>query len=143
MTDGSADSTVVAAISAARLRALRTGLIELHKAIIDVERARFERVHGRIESAQAVLRTVLEDPFFAWVRPFATLIVQMDERAADRVPLRPADVLAFAAEVRGVLTGDLGGDLLRAEYHRSLQESPEVVVAHGRLQALLAQYREP
>jgi hypothetical protein len=65
------------------------------------------------------------------------LIVQMDERLAADAPLAPADVDGFAQDVRALIQGRLGGDTFVHEYHRSLQERPEVVVAHGQVAALL------
>ncbi len=140
MSDRSSAAAIEAAIAVARVRALRTGLLDLHKTLLDIERARFERVHGRFEHAHAVLKAVLDDPAFAWLRSLSGLVVRIDERAADRAPLRPADVRAFADEVHELLVGQ-DATPFRAEYQRVLQEFPEAVVAHGRVQTLLSEYR--
>jgi hypothetical protein len=129
---------VAHALAVARVRALRLSLLALHKALIDVERRRYERVHGRIESAHAALRLVLDDPWFQWLHPLADVIVQMDERLADEPAMEIADVEAFADRVRSLLQRDDDSDyVFKGEYHRSLQESAEVVVAHGAVAKLL------
>jgi hypothetical protein len=51
---------------------LRRGLLRLHKALIDSERVVFERTAGPQSNVQ-LLQALLEDPFFAWLRPFSPL----------------------------------------------------------------------
>jgi hypothetical protein len=129
---------LIAAMAVARLRAVRIGLLALHQALLTAERQRYERRHGRIAGPQQALQLVLDDPWFAWLRPMATLIVQIDERMADDdTALTPEQVDSYLQEVRGLLQGQLGGEAFVTEYHRSLQERPEVVVAHGQVTALL------
>lgn len=133
-----ADSPVAAALAMARLRALRMSLLPLHRAILEHERVRYERAHGRIESAHQALRLVMQDAWFAWVRPLATLIVRADQRMADEPPVQAADVQMFQEDIRGLLLRDLGGETFRDLYRQTLQTSPEVVIAHGRVMALLS-----
>ena len=116
---------------------MRTALLTLHKAVLDAERRRYERAHGRIENAHQALRLVMDDPWFAWLRPLANLIVATDERLADDAPVTPADVDRVSEHVRGLLQLSLGGDGFRTEYQRTLQDTPEVVIAHGKVRALL------
>jgi hypothetical protein len=134
MTDVDA---LTAAMAMARLRALRTALLPLHRALIDSERAQYERVHGRIDHAQRALRLVLDDPWFAWLRPLASLIVAIDGRLAEEAPVQPAEVAGFEDSIRALLQRD-PHEAFREPYHRALQRSPEVVVAHGAVSALLA-----
>jgi hypothetical protein len=135
---GSHGEVVVAALAAARVRALRLKVLALHKAALDVERHRYERANGRIESAHVALRLVLDDPWFQWLHPLADVIVQMDERLADATPMTVSDAEAFTERVRTLVQQGGGDDRFRAEYHRMLQESPEVVMAHAEVAKLLA-----
>jgi hypothetical protein len=132
-----ADSPVPAALAMARLRALRMSLLPLHRALLEHERVRYERAHGRIESAHEALRLVMQDAWFAWVRPLATLIVRADQRMADEAPVQAGDVQMFRDEIRGLLLRDLGGETFHDLYRQTLQTSAEVVIAHGRVMALL------
>jgi len=129
---------VPGALAVARLRALRMALLVLHKALLDAERLRYERAHGRIESPHAALRLVLDDPFFRWLHPLAELIVQMDERLSDERPMEAIDVEAYVDRVRGLLQRDDGDERFRVNYHRSLQDSPDIVVAHAGVTKVLA-----
>ena len=139
------DSPVPGALAAAKLRAQRTALLALHKALLDYERFRYERTRGRIESSGHALNLVMNDPWFAWLRPMSALVVQADERLDSDEGVTGGDVTAFSAQIRQLLQqanaatnapGEAGVDL--TPYQRALQEAPEVVLAHGRLAAVLA-----
>ena len=50
------------------LKDLRSGLLRLHKVLLDWERSGYERIHGR-QSSHDLLQVLLSDPQFAWLRP--------------------------------------------------------------------------
>jgi hypothetical protein len=129
---------IARALAVAKVRALRLAVVDLHKTLIDSERDRYERVHGRIESPHAALRLVLDDPWFQWLHPLADVIVKMDERLAEPEALDVGDAEVFADRVRDLVQRDGGGEHFKTDYHRSLQDAPAVVVAHGRVVKLLA-----
>ena len=135
--DPETERTVASAMQAARLRALRTAVLSLHKAILDAERARYEQSRGKFSSPHHVLRVVMDDPFFAWFRPLATFVVQADERLSEDRPIDRAEVDAFAAQLRALVQSDESAGDLHHQYRRTLQEVPDVVVLHGRVMALL------
>ena len=128
---------LTAALTAARLRALRTSVLALHKAALDAERGRYEQLHGPMGGPQQVLRLVMDDPFFAWLRPLSDFVIQADIRLSDKKPLLPADVDSFAAQLRTMVQSESQTDRFAVEYRRTLQDVPEVVVLHGKLIALL------
>jgi hypothetical protein len=131
MDSHSQDDVVAHALAVARVRALRLSLLALHKTLIDAERRRYERAHGRIESPHAALRLLLDHPSFQWLHPLAELIVQMDEHLAEDGRIDVARAEAFRERVRGLLQEAGGHDSFRAEYRRVLQEAPEAVMAHA------------
>jgi hypothetical protein len=140
MPDASTSAAIGAALATARLRATRLYLLEWHKALVDAERERYERMHGRVENAHQMLHLVIQDPWFAWLRPISALIVQADERMADDAPVQMTEARDLGREVRRLLDGDGSAAPFRDAYHRVLQDSPDVVLAHGRL---LAHLNEP
>jgi hypothetical protein len=86
-------------VSALRLREVRDRLLDLHKALLDAERARFEREHGRVGSSGQWLQLVLGHEQFAWLRPFSGLIVRIDEwLASDAPPPDEGDALWAEAD---------------------------------------------
>jgi hypothetical protein len=131
-------SPIFSALAVARVRAVRMALVDLHKAIVDFERRRFEQSRGRIEGAHAALQLLLKDPFFAWFRPLAQVIAELDGWLAADGPRRLDEAAQLVEGVRALLVGDAGGDAFRSEYRRALQDSPDTVVAHGRVTATLA-----
>src|SRR5216684_3137315 len=75
---------------------LRHALLQLHKALLDAQRIRYERENGRIESRGELLALVLEDASFEWLRVLSALIARLDE-------LAEADDKDARAEMRGVI----------------------------------------
>ena len=136
MTDPTS-KLVADALAVARVRALRMALLALHKTLIDAERVSYERAHGRIESPHHALRLLMEDPWFAWLRPMAQLIVQIDERLAEKEPLTASEAAAFEEQIQRFVRADTT-DPFGVSYQRVLQDAPAVVVAHGRVMSLLA-----
>jgi hypothetical protein len=133
------EAEVAAALAAAKIRAIRTALLHLHKALIDVERTRYGREHGTpIESPHQAFQLLMKDPWFAWLRPVSELIVQGDERLAEDRPIAPDEAEAYAAQSISLLQQDAGGADFRREYNRSLQEQPDIVVAHSAVIKLAA-----
>lgn len=120
-----------------RVTAARRGLMRVHKALIDVERIRYERTHGRIDGSGRLLQLVISDPAFEWVRPLSALIARMDALLADADALTAADVEALLDQARRLLHPDPEGDEFARRYARAIQESPDVVLAHGTALTLL------
>lgn len=131
MPDDPQEVLVARALAVARVRALRLALLSLHKTLIDTELRRYEKDHGRIDSPHAVLRLVLDAPAFRWLHPLAEVIVQMDEKLAEDGAVDVAQSEAFVDRVRQLLHGEGGPQPFRDEYRRTLQEAPEVVMAHA------------
>lgn len=130
-------SALTAALSSARVRAWRTHLLALHKLLIDAERRRYEAIHGPIGGPHQALQLVSRDPWFAWLRPLGSLILAIDERLFDKAAPTPEERDSFAREIRALLQSP-DGDMFGDPYRRSLQELPELVVAHGILMGLLS-----
>jgi hypothetical protein len=90
------------------LREVRRGLLRLHKALIDYERAVYESERGALAPSQ-FLQALMEDPFFQWLRPFSGLIVEIDEALADRDQgMSPKDARAFVQRVATLVGPSLG-----------------------------------
>ena len=89
---------------------VRAALLRLHKTLLDSEKLRYEKTHGRINGGLAFLQLAANDPWFAWIRPIGSLIVEIDERqrpdATSRQTLRRADDPA-AGSTRVVIQNSL------------------------------------
>ena len=109
---------------------LRQRLLELHKALVDVERDAYERSRGRMTDGE-FLKALIDDPAFAWLAPLTALIVRLDELEAPDVPRE------HKAEIRRLLKPDELGSAFQRRYHELLQRSPDALVAHGAVIKLL------
>ena len=117
---------------------VRRGLLRLHKTLIDAERAAFERARGPVSNTQ-LLQALMEDPFFAWLRPFSRLIVEIDEALAEREPMQAGAARDYVERVRSLVATAEGGEselLSRLEQLRS--RHPEVLLAHLELNSRIA-----
>ena len=132
------------------LNQVRRTLLDLHKALIERERALYEKTHGAV-SAGEMLQLLIRDDAFSWLHPISELIVRVDElisNANERrrpTPARPAmtpdqvnaeaDILLV--EARELLTaGDAPGNF-RAHYDAVLQADPAIVLMHRAVMSAL------
>lgn len=121
----------------ARLRDIREALLRLHRTLLDWERRGHERVHGRL-SATELLQVLLHDPEFAWLRPLSESIVRIDEMLADEGTI---DEDAILVQVRALASPDVEGTPYAQRYLQAIQQSPDAVLAHRDLLALLRRQR--
>jgi hypothetical protein len=118
---------------------LRHALLQLHKALLDAQRIRYERVNGRVESRGELLDLVLRDASFEWLRVLSALIARLDELVA-------ADDRDASAELSGVI--DRLRKLVRFEgnsgftdpYREIIEAVPDALVAHVQVSRLLADF---
>jgi hypothetical protein len=121
-----------------KLDKLRCALLQLHKALLDAQRIRYERENGRVESRGELLELVLEDASFEWLRVLSALIARLDELAEDGEDA--------GAELRGVI-GRLrtlvrfeGNDGFTGPYREIVEAVPDALVAHVQLSRLLSDF---
>jgi len=122
-----------------QLTDLRHGLLRLHKTLLDWERGIYEQEHGR-QTGGELLKLLLDDPRFAWLRPMSQTIVRIDELLDGDEPLAEPDVNDVFATADG-LTSSEGGAGQGKRYQEALQGSPEAVFAHRDVRATLGQAR--
>jgi hypothetical protein len=115
------------------------GLLRLHKALLDDERVAYERVHGRIPSNGAFLQLVLNDAWFAWLRPLSQSIAKLDELCESNDAASRETIPALLVSVQTLLMPTEEGEGFGRQYHDALQRSPDVVLAHAGVRTLLMQ----
>jgi len=119
-----------------KLDKLRHALLQLHKALLDAQRIRYERENGRVESRGELLALVLEDASFEWLRVLSALIARLDE-------LADVDDRDVSGELRAVierlrtLVRFEGNDGFTAPYREIVEAVPDALVAHVQLSRLL------
>ncbi|MEK6785465.1 MAG: hypothetical protein AABY61_08290 [Nitrospirota bacterium] len=118
---------------------LFSALLRLHKALLEDERVAYERVHGRIPSNGAFLQLVLNDAWFAWLRPLSQSIAKLDELSESDDAASRETIPALLVSVQTFLMPTEGGEGFGRQYHDALQRSPDVVLEHAAVRALLRQ----
>jgi hypothetical protein len=122
---------------------LRRALLQLHKTLLDWERASYERVHGRVSPGE-LLTIIVTDSQFAWLRPVSELIVRIDESLEmDRLDGPEIDVDLIVAQVRIMVTPHDTSGPYAQRYHAALQEHPDAVLAHGAVTTVLKRAAPP
>jgi hypothetical protein len=111
----------------------------LHAALLEFERQAYEETHGPTKAAE-LLRLLLNDAHFAWLRPLSGVIAQIDEALDPRARRDPrtadVDVKSFFRATEELLrSGDPGA--FQTKYRDALQRSPEVVMAHASVVKIL------
>jgi hypothetical protein len=114
-----------------RLSQVRKPLLHLHKTLLDLEREAYERKHDRVENSYELLQLVMHDPWFAWLHSLSELMVQIDELLDSKEPVKESDANAVIGQVRILLTPSETGSGFQKKYFSSLQDSPDVVLAHA------------
>jgi hypothetical protein len=115
------------------LQELRDALLDLHKTLIDSERAVYEASVGPIQSPHHFFQLLSSDPWFAWLRPVSQLIVAMDEALDAKEPLTSEGVDTLMNEsVFLLLPAEKGGEF-GERYMAALQRDPHVVLAHAQV----------
>jgi hypothetical protein len=106
---------------------IRDRLLELHRLVLDEARSRYEREHGKTTAGE-FLDVLVEDPELAWLRPFTSLIVELDD---EEVIATDLDRSVWKGRARELLRPDAEGGDFQRHYDEVVQRSPDVVLAHG------------
>jgi hypothetical protein len=112
------------------LRAAQPLLLELHKALLDAERAQVESVHGVMSGAE-FLQLVSDPVRYGWLKPFSRLIIAIDDTVnprEDEEVVAPEELLDQAREL--VLPPKDDTPFGR-RYRSLMQKDPELVMAHS------------
>jgi hypothetical protein len=125
-----------------RLTDLRNGLLQLHRRLLDSERAAYERDVERITSTGQYLNLVLNDPWFSWLRALSQFIVLIDETLVSKEPATPEDAVRLIAQARGLVSPSESGNGFERRYYEAMQRDPAAVLAHGDMMRVFAALAE-
>ena len=131
----SGNTKVLSDATRRRLRELRSRLLPLHKTLLEMERADFERDFGRLTSGE-LLQLVINHAQFAWLRQISALVVQIDEILDAEEPAMLDDLQNVLNQARSLFTSS-ADKVFREKYQAALQRNPEVVMAHSEVTKLL------
>ena len=122
---------------------LRHSLLDLHKALLDAQRIRYERDHGRISTSGEFLGLVLEHPAFAWLRTLSALIARFDEWIEEQAAQFPSadDLPGMVDALRSLVEADGTHEVFSKPYWEIVNAEPTVLIEHVKLWRLLESVR--
>ena len=111
----------------AALREISKALIPLHRHLIDAAKSDYAFAYDTEATPSQLIELLQNDPFFAWLKPFTALIVDIDEMA--RRDFDPASARAIPKRVEEMFAGE--------QYVTILQRDVEVAGAHAAVRKAL------
>lgn len=114
---------------------IRKPLLALHKAILDHERAAYEKEFGPVTPA-AFLQVLINGSGFRWLTPLSTVIASVDEILDDE-EADAGDRLAAAEALVGLFSPDQPNNAFLPRYLPLLQADPAILHYHGQVAQLL------
>jgi hypothetical protein len=121
------------------LRELSRALIPLHRRLIDAAKDEYAFAYQAVSNPSQLLQLLQEDPFFAWLKPVTSLIVDIDEMA--RTDFEREDVNRIAARADR-LFGATDQNEFTAKYIPILQGDVDVAIGHAAVRQALAKLLE-
>jgi hypothetical protein len=129
----------LSAATAERLRDVRLRLLDLHKALLEDTRTAYELDRGRIATNATLLQLVINDPWFAWLRPISETVVRIDVMLLPDTLATEADATALLEEIERLLSPAESAEPFAQRYSEALQRQPAVIMAHGDVRRALKQ----
>jgi hypothetical protein len=125
-----------------QLRALSRALQQLHRALIEVSRTRYELANEPVSGSGELLQLVLHDEAFGWLQPLSRLIVEIDERSARDPAPSPGEVEEVRTRVEGLISSRNPG-AFGARYLALLGSEPHLAMNHFALRTALHDLPSP
>lgn len=120
------------------LREISRLLIPLHRALIEELRVEYSDTVEPVSQPTRLFQLLNDDPFFAWLKPMTTLIVDIDEMA--RRDFTSEDVAGIVKRVDALFASGDGSEF-SDRYMPILQRSVDVAGSHAALRAALKRLR--
>jgi hypothetical protein len=116
---------------------VRSSVVALHRSLLNVERADYERIHGRIDSPGELLRLATDDPSFQWLRIVSEWIVMVDELLDDSEALTWDKSLEVVLAIHTLFSLAGNPEAFQKRYRGILERDADVSFEHTKLMALI------
>ena len=115
----------------AKLKNLSKSLLRLHKTLLDAERRQYELVNGRVQSTGEMMRLVLNDAHFSWLRILSGQIVLIDEFLASKQPTIEADGRSLIEQTTRLLNFEDANENFGDKFQAALQNNSNSVINYN------------
>jgi hypothetical protein len=120
----------------AGLLALAEGLRQLHRALLDEQRAEYQQTHGPIAGGVQLLNLVMHDPAFVWLRVLSEFMADLDGLLDEEEPPSAAEAAALRQELEQVFSS--AASPIFWDRCLPLLQAPHVAMAYAQVRAALA-----
>jgi hypothetical protein len=110
-------------------------LMPLHRALIDAASAEYSANIAPVSGPTHLLRLLQEEPFFEWLRPLTSIIVDLDTMS--RTDFERADVDAMVGRLEKYFGSTPDADFT-TRYIPLLQRDIDVAVGHANMRKIVA-----
>ncbi|HEU4521449.1 MAG TPA: hypothetical protein VFT12_05565 [Thermoanaerobaculia bacterium] len=117
------------------LRLASRALIPLHRALIEATKSDYAFAYEPVDQPTQLFRLVSDHPFFAWLRPITTLIVEIDELAQRDFEL--AEAAAMGRRIEQLFGGPPDAEFAQ-RYIPILQRDVDVAIGHAEVRKAAA-----
>jgi hypothetical protein len=114
-----------------KLKDLSKTLLRLHKILLDAAKLEYEAKNGAIAGVNQYLQLVLDDPYFAWLRKFSSLIALIDEAVSIRRAASETEARALLVETKIVLNFEDEDETFNEKFQAALQKNPGAVIGYN------------
>jgi hypothetical protein len=125
----------------AALRETSKTLIVLHRHLIDAAKAEYAAAFGPVASPAEMLQLLTDDPYFAWLKPVTSLIVDID--GMTRTDFELADAYAIGQRLEHLFGPGADDANFSKHYIPLLQNEVDVTIGHAALRSVMAKLRRP
>lgn len=115
----------------AKLKNLSKSLLRLHKTLLDAERRQYELVNGKVQTSGEMLRLVLDDAHFAWLRILSGQIVLIDEFLASKQPTGDAEGKSLIEQTARLLNFEDGNEGFNDKLQTALENDSNAVINYN------------
>ena len=119
-----------------KLNDLRKALLHLHKILLEIERRIYEQAHGRVAAGE-LLKLLLRDGQFAWLRELSAIIVRVDELLDADEQIEEDNARLLLTQVKALLVPSETGNSFEKKYFTVLQSDPSAILAHRAVMNIL------
>ena len=120
------------------LREISKALIPLHRRLIEEARADYKLATGTDVTPSRLLHLLGEDPFFAWLKPLTSLIVDIDEMT--RTDFSADELTKVAGRIDQMFRVQSEKEF-SSQYLPILQRDPDVAMGHAAVRQAASKLR--
>ena len=118
----------------AALREVWKQLLPLHRALIDSASAEYGATVAPVSGPTHLLQLLQDDPFFIWLKPLTSLIVDIDTMS--RTDFERADVDGIVTRMEHLFGATADDAEFTSRYIPILQRDVDVAIAHAAIRQI-------